>query len=249
MSYGKTIALVTGANRGIGWQVARELAACPNTAVVVTATKQEDANQAAESIRSAGADVIGYALMFPSAQQVNALRDVVLGRFGRLDILINNAAVYLDNPLSNPGNSLLELDPDGLIRTFLVNVDGPLRLITAFLPAMKQENFGRIVNVSSGMGRIGDFDSSSPFYRLSKLCLNGLTRIVAHEVTGYNILVNAVCPGWVRTGMGGKRAPRSPEEGARGILWAARLPDTGPSGGFFRDGIALDWYHSPAMAD
>jgi NAD(P)-dependent dehydrogenase (short-subunit alcohol dehydrogenase family) len=241
MKPGTTVALVTGARQGLGRQVAHELAARANTSVVITSTRQQEGSKVAESMRALGADVQAYELELPMAEGVHKLKDFIMDRLGRLDILINNAAVYLENPRKRPYTSLSNLSSDDFMKTLSVNVEGPLRLIQAFLPSMKKQNYGRIVNVSSGMGRFGDLDATSPYYCLSKLCLNGLTQIVAHEVRGYNILVNAVCPGWVQTDMGGPHAPRSLREGARGILWAALLPDQGPSGGFFRDGIPMNW--------
>ena len=236
------VALVTGAGRGIGRAVAEELAA-RGVAVAVTATRRAAADAVADAIRENGGVAEGLALHFPDPDGVAAIRDAVLERFGRLDILVNNAGVYLDDPRSAGNPPLIDLDPDHLMATLAVNLDGPFRLIAAFLPSMLARNFGRIVNVSSGLGRFDDLDARGPFYRLSKLVLNGLTRIVAREVAGANVLVNAVCPGWTRTDMGGPAAPRSPDEGAGGIVWAALLPDGGPSGGFFRDGQRLDWCH------
>ena len=159
--------------------------------------------------------------------------------FGRVDILINNAAVYLDKQAS--GSPLLDLDPSILEQTMKANLTGPLRLIQAFLPGMIDRGYGRIVNVSSDMGRIAELHPSGAYYRLSKLALNGLTKMVAAEATGTNVVVNAVSPGWVRTDMGGSAATRSIEEGASGIVWAATLPGDGPSGLLFRDGKELGW--------
>jgi NAD(P)-dependent dehydrogenase (short-subunit alcohol dehydrogenase family) len=106
---------------------------------------------------------------------------------------------------------------------------------------MLAQNYGRVVNVSSGMGQIDDLDDYGAAYRISKLALNGVTRILAHAARGKNVLINAVCPGWVRTDMGGPNASRGLQEGARGIVWAATLPDGGPQGGFFRDGKPVPW--------
>jgi NAD(P)-dependent dehydrogenase (short-subunit alcohol dehydrogenase family) len=234
------VALVTGASRGIGRAVATGLAA-EGLGVIVSASTLTGAESTARAIRAAGGVAEAYPLRFPEPEKIPLLKDLVISRFGRLDVLVNNAGVYLDNPRHLPHSSITNLDPDLLITTMAINVDGPHRLIAAFLPLMKQQNYGRIVNVSSGLGRFGDLDSIGPFYRLSKLALNGLTRIVASEVEQFNILVNAVCPGWVRTDMGGPEAPRSPSDAARGVIWAALLPDGGPSGSFFRDGVPLSW--------
>jgi NAD(P)-dependent dehydrogenase (short-subunit alcohol dehydrogenase family) len=111
----------------------------------------------------------------------------------------------------------------------------------AFLPLMKKNDYGRVVNVSSGMGQLNDMGGAWPAYRISKTALNALTRIFAAELAGTNVKVNSVCPGWVRTAMGGRSATRSLQEGAAGIVWAATIEDDGPTGGFFRDGERIEW--------
>ena len=158
----------------------------------------------------------------------------MLDRFGRIDVLVNNAGIALDGSRS-PVSSVLEVSPEVVARTLDANTLGPLRLIQAVVPAMRARGYGRIVNVSSGLGQISGMGGSWPGYRMSKAALNALTRIVAAEVGSANIKVNAVSPGWVRTDMGGKDAPRSVAQGADTIVWLATLPDDGPSGLFFED--------------
>jgi NAD(P)-dependent dehydrogenase (short-subunit alcohol dehydrogenase family) len=121
------------------------------------------------------------------------------------------------------------------------NVYGVLRVTQALIPLMKKQNYGRIVNVSSGMGQLHDMGGGSTGYRISKTALNALTRIFASELQGTNILVNSVCPGWVKTDMGGENASRTPEEGVDTIVWLATLADGGATGGFFRDRKSIDW--------
>ena len=121
------------------------------------------------------------------------------------------------------------------------NVFGPVQLCLALVPMMKVNNYGRLVNVSSGMGQLSDMNGGYPGYRISKTALNALTRILADELRDANILVNSVCPGWVKTDMGGPDAPRTPNQGANTIVWLATLPDGGPTGGFFRDRQQIDW--------
>lgn len=158
--------------------------------------------------------------------------------FGRLDILVNNAGILLEET-----DLPSETNVDTARTTLETNLLGPWRLCKAFIPLMKRNNYGRIVNVSSGAGAIADIADSTyaPAYSISKTALNALTIMLATELRGTNILVNAVCPGWVRTDMGGSGAPRSVEEGADTAVWLAMLPDHGPSGGFFRDRVKIAW--------
>lgn len=151
-------------------------------------------------------------------------------QFGRLDILVNNAAINYDT-WQNTAEADLNLVRD----TFETNVLGSWRMCQAFLPMMRQHGYGRIVNVSSGSGSLAEMGGGTPAYGVSKAALNVLTIKLSHELKGMGILVNSVCPGWVRTDMGGQAAPRSPEKGAETIVWLALLSDTGPSGKFWRD--------------
>ena len=165
-----------------------------------------------------------------------ALQEEIDATFGRLDILINNAGVYLDE-----GVSIFDVSLEAMRLTQEVNFFGPFHLCRAFVPMMRLKDYGRIVNVSSGYGAMVDMGARTAAYRISKLALNALTRIVADEVKGYNIKVNAMCPGWVSTDMGGPAAPRTVDEGAEAITWLATLPDDGPTGGFFRDHQPIPW--------
>ncbi len=142
---------------------------------------------------------------------------------------------------SKRGASIFQADASLLRETFETNTLGPLFVAIALVPLMRRNDYGRIVNVSSGMGQLSDMDGGYPGYRISKTALNAVTVILARELEDTNIKVNAVCPGWVRTDMGGASATRSPEEGADTIVWLATLPDDGPSGGFFRDRRPIDW--------
>ena len=132
-------------------------------------------------------------------------------------------------------------DLDVVRETLEINLFGAWRLCEAFVPLMQRNRYGRIVNVSSGMGALNDMSGGSPAYRVSKTSLNALTRILASELRGSGILVNSVCPGWVQTDMGGANASRTVEEGADTPVWAATLPNNGPSGCFFRDRRQIPW--------
>ncbi len=154
-------------------------------------------------------------------------------------MLVNNAGIYIDYQADS--NSILNAKVDTLRQTIETNVYGVLQITQALIPLMKEQNYGRIVNVSSGMGQLNDMQGGSPGYRVSKTALNALTRIFASELKGTNILVNSVCPGWVKTDMGGSEAPRTPEQGVDTIVWLATLPDGSATGGFFRDRQPIDW--------
>ncbi len=231
----KRIALVTGANRGIGLEVARQLAVKDHI-VLMGGRDLRATEEAAAPLKDEGLPIEAIQLDVTLMEQVEQAAAVTGEKFGRLDALINNAAVYLDE-----GKSVFDLSVDAFQRTLNANLIGPLQLTQQLLPLLKKSTQACIVNVSSGMGALHDMGGREAAYRISKTGLNALTRIMAAELRGAEIKVNAVCPGWVRTDMGGRSAPRSVEEGARGIVWAATLPADGPSGGFFRDGERIEW--------
>ena len=237
------VALDSGASRGLGREAARQLAE-RGFELVIAARNQERLREAADDIaRSTGVVPLALAADVTDADAVARLRDAVEERFGRADVLVNNAGVLLGpRDFAQPAAaSVLRADPDEVAATLTVNAIGPLRMIQAFAPLMRRQRWGRIVNVSSEMGQLAAMGGGWPGYRLSKAALNALTRIVAAELQGSGIKVNSVCPGWCRTDMGGEGGTRSAAEGAASIVWAALLPDDGPSGGFFRDGKAMDW--------
>jgi NAD(P)-dependent dehydrogenase (short-subunit alcohol dehydrogenase family) len=229
------IALVTGGNRGIGFEVCRQLVQA-GVRVIMT-SRNEEAGLTAVGELDQGDNLIHFVTLdVTDNQNIADVADQITSQYGRLDILINNAGVYIDD-----SHSLLELKSDILRTTMETNVYGPLFLTQVFVPLMIRNNYGRIVNVSSSIGQLSNLSSRWPAYRLSKILLNLQTRIIAQELTGSNILINAVCPGWVRTDMGGANAPRSVEQGADTIFGLATLPDNGPQGGYFRDRKPLSW--------
>ncbi|HCB13794.1 MAG TPA: short-chain dehydrogenase [Gammaproteobacteria bacterium] len=238
----KPVAVVTGANRGLGLETARQLAK-RDIQVIVTSRNPGKGEMAMEKLLAEGLDVLFQPLDVTSESSVAELGTFIHSHCGRLDILVNNAGVFLDiHSTEDTGNaSVFNASLETLTMTLKTNLYGPLLLSQELAPLMKQQHYGRIVNVSSGMGQLSDMEGKSPAYRISKTALNALTRILAAETQGYNILVNSVCPGWVRTDMGGSGAERTVEEGASGIVWAATLPDNGPTGGFFRDGQPISW--------
>ncbi len=175
-----------------------------------------------------------------SADSVSTAVARVVELFGRVDVLVNNAAI-LKEGFSPEDASVFDAAADVVLETFEVNTLGPLRLIQAVVPHMKRFGYGRIVNVSSGAGQLADMGGGFPAYRMSKAALNALTRITAAELGPGDIKINAMCPGWVRTDLGGPNATRTPAKGAETAVWLACLPADGPTGGFFRDMKPIAW--------
>lgn len=233
----QTITVVTGASRGLGREAARHLALVEGHTVVATARRLEDLESLQAEVRQAGRQMETHPLDVTSDQSAAALGQWLGVRFGRVDVLINNAGIGIDHY----DTSLLDLPLDTLRTTLETNLFGVLRVTQAVVPLMRSSSAGRVVNLSSGLGQLSDMASGVPAYRISKTALNAVTRILATETAGSGIKVNSVCPGWCRTDMGGASAERTPEQGAASIAWAAMLPEDGPSGGFFRDGQALEW--------
>ncbi|XDD42258.1 SDR family NAD(P)-dependent oxidoreductase [Leptospira sp. WS60.C2] len=227
------IALVTGANRGIGKQVSIDLAK-RGIYVLIGARNVSEAEDTLKQVLSVGKGEI-ISLDVSKEQSINETSDIITGSFGRLDILVNNAGIFIDS------GSFYDTTSEDLHKTLLVNLFGPFRLIQIFLPMMIQNDYGRIVNVSSGMGQLSDMGGGYPAYRISKTAINALTNLSSTEAVGKNIKINSVCPGWVKTDMGGANATRPVEKGAETIAWAATLPESGPTGKFFRDQKEIPW--------
>jgi NAD(P)-dependent dehydrogenase (short-subunit alcohol dehydrogenase family) len=230
------VALVSGGNRGIGFEVVRQLTSIGHR-VILGSRDLARGSAAAESInRSYPGRVTAARLDVTDPAAIEELASDISRRFGALDVLINNAAIHYDT-----WETAVAADIEAVVReTFDTNLLGAWRLIRAFVPQMRRRRWGRIVNVSSGAGAISSMGAAPPAYSTSKAALNALTRIVAAELRGTGILVNAVCPGWVATDMGGSGG-RPVSEGAAGIVWAATLTDSGPTGGFFRDRQPIEW--------
>lgn len=235
MSSVQRVAVVTGGNRGLGLETCRQLAG-RGYHVILASRDGARGEAAAASLRPGGHDVTPFRLDVTNADDIARLVHFIRAEVGRVDVLVNNAALYLDE-----GRDVLAVELAVYRETLEANVYGPLMLCQALVPWMVRQRYGRVVNVSSGSGQMTDMASDTPAYRLSKAALNALTLMVADSVRGTGVLVNAVCPGWVRTDMGGPHAPRSVEQGADTIVWLATLPDDGPTGGFFRDRQPIPW--------
>ncbi len=227
--------MVTGASRGIGLEICRQLGQAGCT-VVLTARDAQRGGKAAATLREEGLEVSFHPLDVTDPETVRATAAFVEGTLGRLDALANNAATSLD-----PRATLATADLDVVRRTLDANFLGALRCCQAFLPLMQRQGYGRIVNVSSGRGSFSKLASGGPSYRISKAVLNAFTVILANELKDSNILVNAMTPGWVRTHLGGVRAPRSTAQGAETAVWLALLADDGPRGKFFKDREEFPW--------
>jgi NAD(P)-dependent dehydrogenase (short-subunit alcohol dehydrogenase family) len=229
-----TIALVTGANRGIGLEVVRQLAQTGMT-VILGSRDSQKGETAAEPLIETGLSIVPQPLDVTVPDSMQHLAQIVEQQFGRLDILVNNAGILYDTWQRASNANLSEVQ-----EAIATNTLGPWQTCQTFLPLLRRSQRGRIVNVSSQAGSLASMGAGTPAYSTSKAALNAFTRLLAAELQETGILVNAICPGWVATDMGGTGG-RPVAEGAAGIVWAATLPDDGPTGGFFRDGKPLPW--------
>lgn len=232
-------ALVTGANRGIGFAIARQLAELGIT-VLAGVRNGASAASATAAFGKIGVDVQPVILDVANVAALpSALKDIEQ-RHAPIDILVNNAAILIDWP-GGFDASLFDMTDETFRLTWETNVLAPAAIIRTLLPGMIAREYGRVVNVSSLAGQLAGMGSGFPAYRISKTALNALTRIAAAEAGRGDVKVNACSPGWVRTGMGGPEASRLPDKGAETPVWLATLPSDGPMGGFFEDKKAVPW--------
>ena len=232
----KRLAVVTGANRGIGLEVARQLAR-KGLRVILTSRDQKRGLEAQKALAKEGFEVFWHELDVTRRRSVAALARYLSKEHGRADVLVNNAGIMTDKSATSVLDESEELFHDTLETNFF----GALRVCQAVVPLMQKHHYGRVVNLSSGLGQLDDMGDGHAAYRTSKTALNALTRMIATAMAGDNILVNSMCPGWVRTDMGGLAACRSVEKGAETAVWLAMLPDGGSTGGFFRDKKSIPW--------
>ncbi len=234
MSVEAPIALVTGARRGLGRETVAQLAR--RGFRVILSSRTEDGRAVALALANQRLPVTYHQLDVTDGQSITDLRQYIEEEYGRLDVLVNNAGIHYDT-----FQTTVTADFSIVDEAWQVNVLGPWRLSKALYPLLRKSDHPRIVNVSSSSGSFVDSWPGTPAYAITKTALNMLTLKMSSDIKDDGILVNAVCPGWVRTEMGGPDAPRSVAEGAASILWAALLEDDGPSGGFFRDGERISW--------
>ena len=235
MSEDKQVALVTGANRGIGYELVKQLA-LKGFNVILASRDPKKGHEAVGKLKESGLDVSFVGMDVEDPESIRQAATKINEQFGRIDVLINNAGVYLDDQ-----ERLSTMEPTILEKTMSTNFFGAYYVIHSFIPLMEKHGYGRIINVSSEYGAMSEMSYQGVgAYKLSKLALNGLTQLLAAEIKG-DIKINAVCPGWVSTDMGGPAAPRTPKQAAESILWLAAIGPEGPNGGFFRDGKPIDW--------
>ncbi|MBO1511475.1 SDR family NAD(P)-dependent oxidoreductase [Metabacillus bambusae] len=235
MVHERQVALVTGGNRGIGFELVKQLA-FEGFKVVLASRDQEKGNRAVKKLKELDLDVLFVMMDINDQESIKHAALNINDRFGKLDVLINNAGVYLDE-----NKELLNMDPAILENSMATNFFGAYYVIRSFIPLMEKQNYGRIINVSSEYGEMGEMSyQGKGAYKLSKLALNGLTQLIAADLNG-DIKINAVDPGWVSTDMGGPSAPRTSEQAAESIIWLTDIGPNGPNGRFFRYGRQIEW--------
>ncbi len=222
---GGQVALVTGANRGIGAQIARNLNDLGATVYAGARSMNAEVPDGCEKVL----------LDVTQEGDIDAIADGVFSEVGRLDIIVNNAGI------GEFGDDIVAEPPSRIDRTLATNLRGPMLVCKHLVPLLVQQDGGRVVNVSSGMGQLSEMDGGSPAYRVSKAGLNGLTTYLHGEYNEQGLMANAVCPGWVRTDLGGEEAERSVEKGAETPTWLCRFTPDSPSGAFWRDKERIDW--------
>lgn len=222
-------ALISGGNRGLGLAVAQALSARGDIKVLAGSRVLADGEAAVKGLKNAQAVALDLGEAGLLARQVAEIQKA----HGPIDVLVNNAGVY-------ESGAVLSVSDKAWALSQRVNLQAPFELIRALAPGMAERGYGRIVNVSSGLGSFADGLGGAAAYSITKASLNALTLVLSHELPK-TVKVNAACPGWVKTRMGGDGATRSPEVGADGIVWLATLDEKGPTGGFFRDKKKIEW--------
>lgn len=232
------VALVTGGNRGLGLEFARQLAQ-RDVIVLIGSRRAGEGKKAQQLLKTEGLNVVAVPLDVTDARSIDAVEQTIAEQFGKLDMLINNAGILPDEDSEATGCTV---DPATVLEVFNTNTLGPLRVSQAMIPLLKQSPAATIINVSSGLGSLTEMEGGGyPGYRISKTALNAVTRILAGELAGTSVLVHSICPGWVQTDMGGPSATRTPAESVSGILPLLLEPRPELNGLFLRDGKPIPW--------
>ena len=234
---GDKVILVSGGNRGLGLAACRRFAESGHR-VLLGSRNLQAGIAAAESIDRERVEAVK--LDVTAQADIDALAGHIDERHGRLDVLVNNAGIMIDGD-GGASSSIRDTDIDVIERSLEINTLAPIRLINAMLPLLERVDDARIVNLSSGMGQLSDMGGNFPGYRLSKTALNAVTRIYATELDRSRFSINSVCPGWVRTDMGGANADLAPEEGVDTVVWLATADEARGTGGFYRQRQPIDW--------
>lgn len=239
------VALITGANKGIGFESAKQLGKLGIT-VLIGARDPKKGEQAAANLRSMECDAQALTIDVTDLNSIKTAASTIEKKFGKLDILINNAGIMI---ASGDGPIASSVPIEVYKETFDTNFFGLIAVTQAMLPLLKKSSSGRIVNLSSILGSVGEHsDTNSSIYHAkyaaydsTKAAVNMFTNHLAYELKETNIKVNAAHPGWVKTDMGGEMAPMELEDGAKTSVWLATLTDEGPSGGFYHQGVHMRW--------
>jgi len=230
---GNKVALVTGANKGIGFEICLQLAE-EDYKVILTARNEKKGTDAAQKLKSIGLEVFYHPLDVTNSESISKLAQYVAGEFGHLDVLINNAGII------SSSKKISEVSLEEIRKVMDTNFFAVIQVTQGFLPLLKNSTNGKIINISSGMGQLDSLSGDYAAYRLSKAGLNSITLMFANELHEYGIKVNAICPGWVKSDMGGPNAPRSVKQGADTAVWLA-LESKISTGKLFRDRAEIDW--------
>lgn len=230
------VAIVTGANRGIGFECCKQLAQL-GIHTILTSRSTNLGRESAKVLQEQGLPITFYPMDITDLDSIIALANFISDSFGRCDILINNAGVYLDKTGDNVDPMLVDISI--MRQSMEINAFGMMSVMQKIIPLMNGS--GKVVNVGSMMGQLSKMTARHPAYRTSKTAVTALTRIFADKFKDTDIKINAVCPGWTQTEMGGSNAPRTVQKGAETIMWLATLPPDGPTGGFFQDYHPLTW--------
>ncbi len=230
------IALVTGANKGIGLEIVQQLAKA-GFRVLLTARERQRGEEASRKLQQDGLRVEFLQLDVTDETSIDRLAKELVSQIDHLDVLVNNAGILLDAPNA----SVLEVEPTVILQTLQTNTLGPLRLTQKLVPLLVKSDRGKVINVSSGGGQLADMGDWAPAYSLSKTALNAVTGMMAAALKDKHIAVNSICPGWVRTDMGGSNASRSVQQGADTVTWLATEAPADLTGKFLRDREIIPW--------